>query len=639
MATADDVKLALIDAVLYGSGELPVNSREVLANWENLIGKAATGRIVDGYFWFFNLMPLATRKKTFIGLNRQERFEFIKGLTESSLMPVRLLGIIASMPFKLAYLSAPQVHESAGVAFRKDKVCPEPEPKWMRQINPASSFDCDETIEADIVVVGTGAGGAVVAKELAEKGFAVAIIEAGQMHRRDEFTGNPLDMIPKLYLNNGFTGTIGNTFIPIQMGRAVGGTTLINSATCFRAPDDVLNKWVDMGMRDFTPEKMAPYFDKVEQTIHVMECEEKYIGPIGQVIKEGCSKLGYSCGPLRHNTLDCDGQGVCTQGCPADAKQSTNISYIPKALNAAAQLFTGFEVKEIITEGLKAAGIKADGIGKNGKKVNLIVRANTVILSAGAFMTPVLIKKNRLTRGNRWVGRNLNIHPAVFAMAYFPDRDMKNDRSIPQGYMIDEFEREGLRFEGGTAPFTVLALAFPGIGKEYTDRVKDFNHIAVFGCMVKDTSTGYVMPGLKSFPLAYYSLSKADTENLVRALKILGKVYFAAGAKEVYLPTFYKPVIKNQKELESITSRNWKARDLLLSAFHALGTARIGTHRGNSVAGPNHECHMVPGLFVVDGSSVPTSLGVNPQETIMAMATRAADKIAGKLIDPELLNY
>ena len=634
MATADDLKLALIDAVLYGSTELPLNSREVLANWENLIGKAAAARIFDVYFWFFNLIPLATRKRTFMGLSSQERFEFMKGLTDSSLMPFHLLGNITCLPFKIAYLSAPQVHESAGVAFRKDKVCPEPEPRWMRQINPASSFDNDETIEADIVVVGTGAGGAVVAKELAEKGFAVAIIEAGQMHRRDEFTGNPLDMVPKLYLNSGFTGTIGNTIIPIQMGRAVGGTTLINSATCFRAPDDVLNKWVDIGLRDFTPEKMAPYFDKVEQNIHVMECEEKYIGPIGQVIKEGCTRLGYSCGPLRHNTLDCDGQGVCTQGCPTDAKQSTNISYIPKALNAAAQLFTGFEVKQIITDGQKAAGIKAKGIGKNGNKINLIVRANTVILSAGAFMTPILIKKNRLSLGNRWVGRNLNIHPAVFVMAYFPDREMKNDRSIPQGYMIDEFEREGLRFEGGTPPFTVMASLFPGIGKVYTDRVKDFNHMAVFGCMVKDTSTGYVMTGLKGVPLVYYSLSKADTNNLVRALKILGEVYFAAGAKEIYLPTFYRPVIKNQKELGSITSRNWKAHDLMLSAFHALGTARIGTNSGNSVAGPNHECHMVPGLFIVDGSSVPTSLGVNPQETIMAMATRAADKIADKLIDP-----
>jgi len=621
--------LAVAETVFHDSPGLPLKPQDVLERWEGLIAGVRPAAWVLGLLYaLFNLLALPRYGTTFVRLAPAERFAFLRGLMGSRFFVPRMIGCGVGVPFKIAYVSSEPAHAAVGIPYRKEKVLPEPEPRWMKQITTAAAMSADETVEADVVVVGTGAGGAVAAKELAEKGFAVAVIEAGAFHRRDEFTGNPLDMIPMLYHGKGMTFTIGNAMIPIQIGRAVGGTTLINSATCFRTPDEVLRQWVAMGLTDFTPEKMAPYFERVEGILHVEECQARYIGPIGEVIRSGCEKLGYSCGPLKHNTIDCDGQGVCTQGCPRDSKQSTNLSYIPRALNAAAQLFTGFEAREIIMEGERAVGVRAVGTGTGGRPITLSCRARAVVLSCGALLTPVLIQKNSLVRGNRWIGRNLSIHPAVFMVAEFPDRDMQNHASIPQGFMIDHFSRQGLKFEGGTPPFMIFASLLPGIGREYTDRVADYNHLALFGCMVKDTNTGFVRPGPMGLPLIFYNLSRADTDNLGRSLAILGKVYFAAGARRVYLPTFDRPVVERLEDLERSALRRWKPRDLILSAFHALGTARMGLNNGDSAIDANHQCHQVPGLFVVDGSSVPTGLGVNPQETIMAVATRASEKIA-----------
>ncbi|MCD6570774.1 MAG: GMC family oxidoreductase [Deltaproteobacteria bacterium] len=627
------IALAIVDTVFYDSPELPLKKEEILEGLEEDIGQ-----ITLAYWGFslfialFNLFPLLKYGKTFIRLSQLKRFEFLKSLMDSKSFILRTLGNAICLPFKFSYVSSPDVHESMGIPYRKEKIKPEPESRWMRQIFPASSFDTDETIEADVVVVGTGAGGAVVAKELAEKGLAVAIIEAGHFYRRDVFTGNPKDMIPMTYRNGGITATIGNAFIPLQMGKAVGGTTLINSATCFRTPDDVLNQWVTDGLTDFSPEKIAPYFERVEEIIHVQECEAKYIGPIGEVIKQGCDKFGYSCGPLKHNTIDCEGEGVCTQGCPKDAKQSTNLTYIPKALNAAAQLFTGFEVKDILTNGDRAIGIKAFGEGKNGRKVSLTCFAKATVLSCGTLITPTIIQKNHLVRGNKWIGKNLTIHPAIYVGGIFPDKDMKNPYSIPQGYMIDEFHDEGLMFEGGTPPFMIIATVMPGIGKEYIDMVSSYHHLGIFGCMAKDTSTGFVRPGIGDLPFIFYYLNKKDTENLIQGMTILGKVFFAAGAKKLFLSTFDHPIVERPEDLEEVKQRRWTPKNLLLSAYHAVGTAKIGLTGKDSAIDTNHQCHNVPGLFVVDGSSIPTSLGVNPQVTIMALATRAAEKIA-KLLD------
>jgi len=170
------------------------------------------------------------------------------------------------------------------------------------------------------------------------------------------------------------------------------------------------------------------------------------------------------------------------------------------------------------------------------------------------------------------------------------------------------------------------------VGQDYVDLIKSYHNLAIFGCMVKDTSTGFVRPGVGDMPFIFYYLNKEDTKNLIRGVSILCEVFFAAGAKKLFLSTFDHPIVERFEDIEKVKQRRWTPKNLLLSAYHAVGTVKIGLTNKDSAIDTNHQCHNVPGLFVVDGSSIPTSLGINPQVTIMALATRAAEKIV-QLLD------
>lgn len=500
----------------------------------------------------------------------------------------------------------------------EETFAPDPTEPWEAQIVPSENFDADEVIEADVVVVGTGAGGGPVAKELAEKGFAVAILEAGQFFRRED----------NAFGSQEVTLTLGNAMIALPMGKAVGGTTFINAGTCFRTPPEVLQEWADQGMPGFHPDKMEPYFDRVEEIIKVAEAESKYVGPVGEVIRRGCEKLGYHSMNLSRNAFECEGKALCSIGCPHGAKQSTNRSYIPLALKSKASLFTGFKVNEILTGGERAIGVGAYGKGKNGKAIKLTIFAKAVILAAGALRTPILMQKNRLVRGNKWVGSNLSFHPAAGVQAVVPGVEMRTHECIPQGYCVDEFRKEGLMFEGANIPLAVWAIMQRGVGEKYIEILERYPNMASFGYMVQDTSRGKVRPGLFDMPLVTYWVNKADRDKLVRGMATLARIFFAAGAERAFGTTRGIYEMRSEEDVKKFEAKKWRARDFFLSAYHCLGTARVGPDPKNSAIDMNHQCHEVPGLFVVDGSAVPGSVGVNPQETIMAVASRAADRIA-----------
>ncbi|MBN1637287.1 MAG: GMC family oxidoreductase N-terminal domain-containing protein [Deltaproteobacteria bacterium] len=441
---------ALTDSVLADNPSYPEYKHSLVERIEQDVSHNLLAfRAIKLHAGIINCISIIRYGRSFCNVSPQRRRTLLAGLLSSKSFLNKVLGNLLCLPVKYYHAASPEVHESLGIDCYKEKIAPEPQPCWMKQIFPANTFEHDNVMEADVAVVGTGAGGAVVAKDLAEKGFAITIIEAGNFYRRESFKGNPKEMMHILYRGEGLTFSIGNSLIALPMGKAVGGSTLINSGTCFRTPGAILNQWAANGFHYFSPDKMAPYYERVEEIIHVQEAEQKYIGPI---IKKGRSAYGYSCGPLKRNAIDCDGQGVCTQGCPKDANQSTNITYIPKALDAAAALFSGFEVKDILTDGNRAVGVAAVGKGKHGDQMYLKCCAKAVILSCGTLITPGVIQRNHLKRGNTWIGSNLSVHPAAYVGAVFPGYDMRNPCSIPQGNMIDKFHDQWIMFEGDTAP-------------------------------------------------------------------------------------------------------------------------------------------------------------------------------------------
>ena len=545
----------------------------------------------------------------------------------------RTIVRMLTAPLKIAHYNDPKMYSDVGCRYGSLPVRADQSgrPRWMERVTQASELDGDETLECDVVVVGTGAGGAVVARELAEQGHAVVLVEEGDYNTRADFNGQTADMQRKLYRDMGATLSVGNAVIPIPIGRTVGGTTAINSGTCYRTPERVLRHWVDeLGLDELGPEKLAPYFERVEATLGVAPADAKYLGGVARVIARGCDALGYRHQPLRRNAPECDGQGVCCFGCPTDAKRSTNVSYVPLALKAGATLLTGLRVDRVMVDGGRAVGVIAHARAADGGRRTVTVRARATVVSCGSLMTPLLLEASGIGTSSGQLGRNLSIHPALAVMALF-DEKIDGGSAIPQGYAIEHFHDEGILFEGAFAPLDLAAASFTMIGPRFVELVEAYDRIACFGVMIEDVSRGRVRRGPGGRPLITYSLVEHDVARLKRAVEILGRVYFAAGARTVIPLVHGFDELASPADLERLRRAKLRARDFELSAYHPLGTARMGRDARTSVVGADHQVHDTPGCYVVDGSVVPTSPAVNPQVTIMTLATRAAGEIGRSL--------
>jgi choline dehydrogenase-like flavoprotein len=264
-----------------------------------------------------------------------------------------------------------------------------------------------------------------------------------------------------------------------------------------------------------------------------------------------------------------------------------------------------------------------------GKRKQITVRARATVIACGTFYSPVLLDQNGLGRASGQLGKNLSIHPATASVAWF-DETIHAYNSIPQGYSIEEFHDEGILFEGGTTPIDFGASALSMVGPELVDLIESFDRMAMFGFMIEDTSRGRVW-NRGGKPFITYVVNDHDTARLKRGIEILARVFFAAGAR-VVLPLVHGfDELRSEADLARLRAAKLHARDFDLTAYHPLGTARMGVDPRSSVVGTDHQVHDVPDLYVVDGASVPSSLAVNPQVTIMAMATRAAEKLDAKL--------
>lgn len=480
-------------------------------------------------------------------------------------------------------------------------------------------------VELDAVVVGAGAGGAVVAKELAEGGLRVAMIEEGERFTPDSFTARPSEMTSLLYRDAGQTFTIGNVSIGLPLGRGVGGTSLVNSATCFRTPSAVLELWaLRFGLEQLTPRSLDPFFRRVEREVNVAKVPAELAGNNALVVRRGAQALGWSGDFIHRNVRGCVGSGVCNFGCPTSAKQHVGITYVPRAWDAGATTYTNSRVTEILVRNGRAHGVSA----RTASGGRLEVRAQLVVLAAGAIHTPLLMRREGLGSGSGELGGNLSIHPATAARAIF-DEDIDMAQGVPQSYYIDEFADEGIMLEGAGGPpdYTAASLA-SHTAADARKIMLDYRRVSQFGAMVSDRSRGRVCRRAGRVEISYELLPQ-DVATLKFALERLGELYAAAGARTVLYPVEGLDPLP-AGELGPLRARALRAQDLTLMAFHPLGTARADGDPARGVVDPDLQVHGTAGLYVADGSVVPSSLGVNPQLTIMALATRLAFHLLGR---------
>jgi choline dehydrogenase-like flavoprotein len=475
-----------------------------------------------------------------------------------------------------------------------------------------------QAIDADFCIVGAGAGGAVVAAELAEGGASVVVLEQGAAHDPDDFTGRPPEMLARLYRDAGQTMTIGSPPILLPLGRGVGGTTLVNSGTCFRTPVHVLERWRREYGLELEDAAFDACFERVERSLSVGEVTPELAGRNAAVARRGAERLGWSHGYLRRNARGCVGSGVCVFGCPASAKQHTGITYVPRAVRAGARILTGADVRELQIDGGRVRG----AVARLGDGSPLEVHAGEVVLACGTVHTPLLLARNRIPDASAQCGRNLSLHPATAAFALMEEQvDMA--AGVPQSFYVDEFAADGLMLETVAGPPAYAAMSLPLHGEQHSRAMARYPRLAQLGLMVSDSSRGRVQ-AFGGRPVIRYSLDDADLARIRSGLQRIEELFLAAGASEVYLPL-----------APGVTASTARARDLRLMAFHPLGTARADARPTHGVTDGELAVHGLRGLRIADGSVVPSALGVNPQLTIMALATRLAFHMLGRPVPPE----
>jgi choline dehydrogenase-like flavoprotein len=492
-------------------------------------------------------------------------------------------------------------------------------------------------LEAEVVVVGTGAGGAAAAAVLAERGLDVLMLEEGGHYERKDFTAVPLEMTKLLYRDNGMTtvlGLPGTPSFPLPMGRCVGGSTTINSGTCFRVPPRVVESWRrELGVASLTFDSLVPWYERVERDIHVEAPPLEKIGKNALLMHRGAKELGVRSGVIPRNAKGCRGSGVCAFGCPTDAKQSTLLAYVPRALAAGARLFADVRVERVLAERERAKGVEGVTLDRETRapRGKVTVRAPVVVVACGTALTPVLLTNSKVGNSSGQLGRNLRVHPAAKVMALFRE-EVRCWEGVPQSYYVDEWHDEGILLEGIAVPPALGAVSLPYAGREHAAIMERYDHLGSWGVMVSDVSHGRVRPALRQggFPICTYQLARDDARKVIVGLARCAELAFAAGAEVVHTGIHDVPALRRPEDVEKMLRAPIKPEDLELIAFHPLGTARMGPSAGAGVVDPWLEAHDVDGLFVADGSVFPTSLEVNPQLTIMAFAVRTAEHIASK---------
>ncbi|HKH22163.1 MAG TPA: GMC family oxidoreductase [Solirubrobacterales bacterium] len=485
--------------------------------------------------------------------------------------------------------------------------------------------------DCDVAIVGSGAGGAAAAAVLAEAGLDVTVLEAGPYVDRESYPTDTLEGLPLLYRDGGMTIASGKPAIPVPVGRTVGGTTVINSGTCFRAPDEVLADWREREGIDWAAE-LDPLYEEAEETLAVTPLDLDTLGRNGQLCAEGARALGASGGPISRNAGRCVQCSSCPLGCRLDAKRAAHVSYLPRAVAAGARVRAGVQVQRVLTEDSRAIGLAcragmpttaSQELSRNGRPApgrDWRVRAKTVISAGGAFGTPELLLRSGIHHPA--LGRHLHIHPAAWIGARY-EEEVRGWDGVMQSYYVDQWQPEGILLEATFTPLSFGAQWLPGAGPAFSDRVAHYDHIASIGVHLHDRSEGRVGLTSNGGLRLSYRLLEEEARRIQFGIARAAEIHFAAGASEVY-PNVGPVSVIPRGRLAEFGSLRLKPADLRLEAFHPMSSARMGTDPEASVCDPTGAVRGVAGLYVADASLLPTSVGVNPMMTIIACALHVA---------------
>lgn len=489
--------------------------------------------------------------------------------------------------------------------------------------------------DCDVVVVGSGPGGAVVAKELAERGKDVVLLEEGPPFGVKDFRQEAGEALARTLRDGGMRTARGTAYVPTMQAIALGGGSLINSAICARAPAWVFEKWADKtGTASISAESLAPHYERVEKIIGVQSTPDEVQGERNLRFKRGCDALGISSEPTARNAPGCKGSSECFTGCRNGAKQSTDVSYVPRAIRAGARVMTSVRADRVEMRGRKAVGIRGRVVepftGREAGEV--FISCNTVVLAAGCMATPLIMMRSGLKDRGGYLGRELQLHPGLAMMAIFPE-PVNPWAGATQGYHSLHYLSEGMKFEVLWSPPAVLAARFPGFGHDFQRHLLAYPRMAPFDVIVAaDRSTGSVHSVRGSLkPDIRFLFDPHDVSLLQRGLVILSDICWAAGAEAILAGLHGVPsLLKSKEEAAVIGTMRFAPEHAVIAANHAFGTTRMAKDASLGVVDEEGRFFEADNVYVSDTGIFPGSPAVNPMLTCMALADRIAVAIAAQ---------
>lgn len=502
--------------------------------------------------------------------------------------------------------------------------------------------------DIDVCIIGSGAAGGVLAKELVEAGKSVILIEKGGYHEGKDMNQREVDMMPLLWKNSGLNFDE-NLRIAIAQGCCLGGSTIINDAVCFDTPKKIQDKWRNLGV-DFSEEEWYNSLNKVNKMINVKQVTEDELNRNNRMLREGAKKIGMkSHWNNFRNCKNCMQCGFCHIGCHYETKQNVLITYIDEALKQSddrIKVYCNCDIDTITYENNLVSGVEGNFRDIDGKKIYRIrINSKIIILSCGAIASSELLLKNRI--GIETAGRGLALHPGIEVIGDF-DYEIKGYEGIPMAYTIHDFgitrksdetiikynygaDSSGANFliESIFLPFLQFSISLSPAGiQEYRNLIKRLNNYAMAGIVVQDGNNGQISLTSNGRARVSYELQEKELKALAKGVEVLATIWFELGAKKIIIPHRETWSIEDPKDIpKMINSILYNDKKLYVGSAHPQSGNKIGIDPKDSVVDSDCKVHGFKNLFVCDASVFPTSVGVNPQVTVMTVASITASRI------------
>ena len=495
-------------------------------------------------------------------------------------------------------------------------------------------------LDADVCIVGSGAGGGVVAAAVAGRGMSVIVLEAGPGLQSDDFEQRELDGMQNLYLDHGLLASR-DLGVAILAGACLGGGTAVNWQTCLRTPADIRDEWSERsGVQLFSSDRFSRALDRVWSRIGA-STDESVVNANNSPIRRGAEAMGISWEAIHRNSRHCDTDqcGYCTFGCRVGGKQSTTVTYLHDAQqNGDCRILASCKAQRILIENGRAAGVVATARDGAGRAVTVTVRAKRVVVAGGGIESPALLLRSGLSAPQ--LGRNLYLHPTT-AVAGVYDERIEPWSGPPQTIVSNHFAnvdgRFGFRIEAAPTHPGLLGLALPWVNAAQHRRVMQQSaHASAIIALTRDATGGGVGVRRDGSAVIDYVPGADERARIAKAIAIVSRLHVAAGAREIH--TLYTrglsftvdrkpPDLRLDQFCERIVrervDQNWS----LIASAHQMGTCRMGRDYKTAVCDEHGEVFGVKNLFVADASAFPASSGVNPMITVMALATCVAEAI------------